>query len=162
MLQKKICLLGAFSVGKTSLIQRYVSSLFDDKYLTTVGVKIDKKIVELPDQKMMLMIWDLAGEDDYNSLKLSHLRGASGYILVVDGTRPKSLEVAIEIQKLAQGALGDVPFIIATNKADLQEQWMLSDEDINSLKALSTVVSTSAKNGDNVEALFTQLALGLS
>ena len=153
---------GAFSVGKTSLIQRYVSSLFDDKYLTTVGVKIDKKIVELPDQKMMLMIWDLAGEDDYNSLKLSHLRGASGYILVVDGTRPKSLEVAIEIQKLAQGALGDVPFIIATNKADLQEQWMLSDEDINSLKALSTVVSTSAKNGDNVEALFTQLALGLS
>ena len=162
MLQKKICLLGAFSVGKTSLIQRYVSSLFDDKYLTTVGVKIDKKIVELPDQKMMLMIWDLAGEDDYNSLKLSHLRGASGYILVVDGTMPKSLEVAIEIQKLAQGALGDVPFIIATNKADLQEQWMLSDEDINSLKALSTVVSTSAKNGDNVEALFTQLALGLS
>lgn len=162
MLQKKICLLGAFSVGKTSLIQRYVSSLFDDKYLTTVGVKIDKKIVELPDQNMMLMIWDLAGEDDYNSLKISHLRGASGYILVVDGTRPRSLEVAIEIQKLAQDALGDVPFIIATNKADLQEQWLLSDEDIESLKSLSTVVATSAKNGDNVESLFTQLALGMS
>jgi len=161
MLQKKICMLGAFSVGKTSLIQRFVSSLFDDKYLTTVGVKIDKKIVELPDKTMMLMIWDLAGEDDYNSLKLSHLRGASGYILVVDGTRPKSLEVAIEVHKRAQEALVDAHFIIALNKADLTDQWMLTDEDMESLKALGTVVLTSAKNGDNVESLFTQLAVGM-
>ena len=72
MLQKKICLLGAFSVGKTSLIQRFVSSLFDDKYLTTVGVKIDKKIVTVDQQEIMLMIWDLAGEDDYN-LSLIHI-----------------------------------------------------------------------------------------
>ena len=161
MLQKKICMLGAFSVGKTSLIQRFVSSLFDDKYLTTVGVKIDKKVVELPDKTMMLMIWDLAGEDDYNSLKLSHLRGASGYILVVDGTRPKSLEVAIEVHKRAQEALVDAHFIIALNKADLTDQWMLTDEDMESLKALGTVVLTSAKNGDNVESLFTQLAVGM-
>ncbi len=161
MLQKKICLLGAFSVGKTSLIQRYVSSLFDDKYLTTVGVKIDKKVVELADSEMMLMIWDLAGEDDYNSLKLSHLRGASGYILVVDGTRPKSFEVAIEIQKRAQEALGDAAFIIALNKADIQDQWMLNERDIDGLNALGTVVFTSAKNGDNVESLFTQLALSM-
>ena len=161
MLQKKICLLGAFSVGKTSLIQRYVSSLFDDKYLTTVGVKIDKKVVELADQKMMLMIWDLAGEDDYNSLKLNHLRGASGYILVVDGTRPKSLEVALEIHRLAQEALVDAAFLIAVNKADLQDQWMLTEQDIDGLKSLGTVVLTSAKSGDNVESLFTELAMGM-
>lgn len=61
VLQKKICMLGGFSVGKTSLVRRYVHSVFSDAYLTTVGVKIDKKIVTLPDRTVNLILWDLAG-----------------------------------------------------------------------------------------------------
>lgn len=158
MLQKKICLLGAFSVGKTSLIQRFVSSLFDDKYLTTVGVKIDKKILSCDDKELVLMIWDLAGEDDYNTVKMNHLRGAAGYILVVDGTRPKSLEVALAVHERAQETLGDVPVIVALNKADLADSWTLDSDGLADLEKNFTVFRTSAKLGDNVESLFAELA----
>ena len=87
MIQKKICLLGGFGVGKTSLVSRFVHSIFSDKYLTTVGVKIDKKRVDLGSQQVDLVIWDIYGEDDFQKVRMSYLRGASGYLLVADGTR---------------------------------------------------------------------------
>lgn len=161
MLQKKICLLGAFSVGKTSLIQRFVSSIFDDKYLTTVGVKIDKKIVTVGQQEIMLMIWDLAGEDDYNTLNKNHLRGAAGYILVMDGTRPKSLEVGLAVHDKVTEALGDVPVVVALNKADLTDDWILDAVELAKLEEKLPVLRTSAKTGDNVELLFSELAARL-
>lgn len=161
MLQKKICLLGAFSVGKTSLIQRFVSSIFDDKYLTTVGVKIDKKIVTVDQQEIMLMIWDLAGEDDYNTLNKNHLRGAAGYILVIDGTRPKSLEVGLAVHDKVREALGDVPVVVALNKADLIDEWILDADELAKLEEELPVLRTSAKTGDNVELLFSELAARL-
>ena len=86
-IQKKICMLGAFSVGKTSLVKRYVASVFSETYLTTVGVKIDKKTVDLAGRVVNLILWDLAGEDDIASLRMSYLRGSAGYVLVADGTR---------------------------------------------------------------------------
>ena len=80
--QRKICMLGGFSVGKTSLVKRYVQSIFSESYLTTVGVKIDKKTVTLVDREVHLILWDLAGEDDMSSLRMSYLRGSAGYVLV--------------------------------------------------------------------------------
>src|SRR5271155_1143033 len=97
-LQKKICMLGGFSVGKTSLVKRYVQSVFSETYLTTVGVKIDKKIVDLSGQTVNLILWDVAGEDDVSALRMSYLRGASGYVLVADGTRPATLDVALSLR----------------------------------------------------------------
>ncbi|MFK7863787.1 MAG: Rab family GTPase [Pseudohongiellaceae bacterium] len=161
MRQKKICLLGAFSVGKTSLIQRYVSSIFDEKYLTTVGVKIDKKNLIVGEQEVTLMIWDLAGEDDYNTLKTSHLRGAAGYVIVVDVTRPKTFEVALAVHEKAKEVLGDVPVIVALNKIDLEDQWAVSNEDIAALEENFTVLRTSAKTGQKVESIFNQLATAM-
>jgi small GTP-binding protein len=81
-LQKKICMIGAFSVGKTSLVKRYVQSVFSETYLTTVGVKIDKKTVDVSGRTVNLILWDVAGEDDIGSLRMSYLRGAAGYVLV--------------------------------------------------------------------------------
>lgn len=159
MIQKKICLLGAFSVGKTSLIQRYVNSLFDDKYLTTVGVKVDKKEMVVQGEDVKLMIWDLAGEDDYSSLQKSYLRGASGFILVIDGTRPGSLDTAMQISKTAKEALGDVPFVTALNKADLEEQWRLTESTLEELNQHYNPLKTSAKTGQNVEQLFQNLVM---
>ena len=66
MIQKKICMLGAFAVGKTSLVKQYVSGIFSEKYHTTVGVKIDKKMVEVDGQSMTLILWDLHGEDEFS------------------------------------------------------------------------------------------------
>ena len=85
MLQKKICMLGGFSVGKTSLVKRYVESVFSETYLTTVGVKIDKKTVNLDDRAVTLILWDVAGEDDISTVRMTYLRGCAGYVLVADG-----------------------------------------------------------------------------
>lgn len=159
MIQKKICLLGGFSVGKTSLIKRYVSSIFDEKYLTTVGVKIDKKVVAIDDRKVNLLIWDLAGEDDFCRLQMSYLRGASGYILVADPTRPHTLDKLFCLHKRAQKSIGNIPAIIALNKYDRIDEWILSDEHQAELSNLEQpIIQTSAKTGDKVQTLFVDLA----
>ena len=100
MIQKKVCMVGTSGVGKTSLVAKFVHSMFSDKYLTTVGVKIDKKTVTVDGNEVMLMIWDLAGDDDYQRLQTSYLRGTSGYLLVADGTRHVTLDQAIEIRSV--------------------------------------------------------------
>lgn len=97
MIQKKICLLGGHAVGKTSLVARYVKSIFSDKYHTTIGVKIDRKTLLLGERDVTLMIWDLAGEDEFREIEISYLRGASGYLIVVDGTRRSTLDTALSI-----------------------------------------------------------------
>jgi len=159
VIQKKICLLGAFSVGKTSLIKRYVDSIFEEKYLTTVGVKIDKKLVEIEHQKVMMMIWDLAGEDDFCKLQVSYLRGASGYVLVGDPTRPHTLDRLFCLHKKAQKNIGNIPAIIALNKHDLCNQWSLSEAHREELEELQQpILNTSAKTGNQVQSLFVDLA----
>lgn len=160
MLQKKICMLGAFAVGKTSLIMRYVDSIFSDKYHTSVGVKIDKKQLTVNEQDVTLMIWDLAGQDDLTRLRTSYLRGAAGYIVVADGTRPFSLETAINMHKEAREYTGDVPFIVALNKSDLQNdgKWQVDPEQLGILQSEGAeIVLTSAKNDENVEIIFETL-----
>lgn len=159
MLQKKICLLGAFSVGKTSLIRRYVDSLFNDKYLTTVGVKIDKKQVQINGTELSLMIWDVAGKDDFTSIRPAYLRGMAGCIIVVDGTRSHSCETALEIHNMVQDQVGPVPVIFALNKADLKTNWQVDPQQIHALyQTEHTVIETSAKLDQGVETVFTSLA----
>ena len=159
MIQKKICLLGAFAVGKTSLVMRYVNSIFGEKYHTTVGVKIDKKQLTSQGKDITLMIWDLAGQDDLTRLRTSYLRGVAGYVIVADGTRPFSLNTAINMHKEAREYTGDVPFIVAINKADLKdEQWQVEAEQLKALEDDgATIILTSAKTGDGVEEAFQTL-----
>src|ERR1700690_1631558 len=111
MLQKKVCLLGGFGVGKTSLVRRYVQSIFSDAYLTTVGVKIEKKMVNVGAADVALILWDIAGEDDIKSIRTSYLRGTAGYLLVVDVTRSETLDVAKSIQARVTAEIGKVPFL---------------------------------------------------
>lgn len=159
MLQKKICMLGAFSVGKTSLVRRYVESIFSDAYLTTVGVKIDKKTLTVDGRSLNLIVWDIAGEDEVSSIRMSYVRGAAGYLLVVDGTRPETLEVALSIQVRMASEVGTAPFILLLNKHDLKENWAISDQRLAEPDLAGWVVRpTSAKTGEGVEAAFEELA----
>jgi small GTP-binding protein len=159
VIQKKICLLGGFGVGKTSLVAQFVHSIFSDKYLTTIGVKIDKKSVAVDPDHVELVIWDIYGHDDFQKLRVSYLRGASGYLLVADGTRAATLETAVELQHLAQQTIGEVPFILALNKADLRDEWQITDKAIDELVGRGwRVLRTSAKTGDMVEGAFASLA----
>jgi len=159
MLQKKVCLLGGFGVGKTSLVQRYVQSIFSDKYLTTVGVKIEKKMVNVGAAEVALILWDIAGEDDVTGIRTSYLRGAAGYFLVVDVTRGETLEVSKSIQARVTSEIGSVPFLFLFNKTDLQEQWDIPAQSIEDLQdAGHVVLRTSAKTGEGVEEAFQTLA----
>ncbi len=159
VLQKKVCMLGAFATGKTSLVQRFVRSMFSEKYHTTVGVKIDKKQVEVDDAIVNMLLWDLAGEDDFQKIRTSYLRGASGFIFVVDGTRKDTLDRALAIRETAIDAVGDVPTVFALNKADLVEAWELDNDTLSELGELTgRVERTSAKTGDSVEPVFEWLA----
>jgi small GTP-binding protein len=163
MIQKKICMLGSFSVGKTSLVARFVSSVFSDKYLTTVGVKIDKKALLVDGTDVTLMLWDIYGEDDFQKLRMSYLRGAAGYLLVVDGTRRATLDVALQLEKTVREQVGALPFILCLNKADVRGQWEI-DLDLVAARARDdgwVVVETSARLGTGVEDAFTRLTARL-
>jgi small GTP-binding protein len=159
MLQKKVCMLGGFGVGKTSLVSRFVTSMFSDKYLTTVGVKIDKKTVPLGSEELTLMLWDIYGEDEFQSVRDSYLRGASGYLLVVDGTRSATLDTAAALQQRAESVVGRVPFLLLLNKADLDTEWQVDERALWKLAERGwPVVKTSAKTGAGVDDAFAKLA----
>jgi small GTP-binding protein len=159
MMQKKICMLGAFGVGKTSLVSRFVSSVFNDKYLTTVGVKVDKKVVSLDGYDVTLMLWDLYGQDEFQTIRTSYLRGTSGYLLVADGTRLQTLAMARTLHETAVEVVGNVPFVLVLNKADLEAQW---EVDARALVRMAEegwpIIRTSAKTGAGVEDAFLKLA----
>ncbi len=159
MIQKKICMVGAFGVGKTSLVARFVHSIFSEKYQTTIGVKIDKKQLTVDGGEVTLMLWDLAGEDAVTQVRATQLRGASGYILVADGLRASTLESAIHLQARVVTALGDVPFVCVVNKADMRDGWEISDAQCEVLVERGwNLCFASAKTGDQVEEVFVELA----
>lgn len=162
-LQKKVCVIGGFSVGKTSLVKRYVESIFSETYLTTVGVKIDKKSLELAGRTVSLILWDIAGEDDMSSLRMSYLRGAAGYILVADGTRPSTLEVALSLRRRVESDYGPLPFALLVNKNDLTDQWAVSEGELDQLRQDGWwAQSSSARTGEGVEDAFKDLATRLA
>jgi small GTP-binding protein len=162
MLKKKVCMLGSFGVGKTSLVMRSVKSLYDAKYHTTVGVKTDSKLMQCNGQDLTLLLWDMAGEETGAPVKLNQVRGAAGYFLVVDGLRKSTLDVALSIQQRVEQEIGRLPFLLLANKADERPQWEIEDSAWNDLRQRGwTVLETSAKTGANVEEAFAQLATSL-
>ena len=159
MLQKKICMVGAFATGKTSLVAQFVRSIFSEKYQTTVGVKIDKKTINIQDRDINLILWDLHGEDEFQKVRMSYLRGSSGYLLVVDGTRKNTLDKALDLQTRVEEAIGKVPLILVLNKSDMMDEWEINEQEIKQLGQNHwTVIKTSAKTGLGVEEVFQTLA----
>jgi hypothetical protein len=159
MIQKKVCMVGAFATGKTSLVARFVSSIYSEAYQTTVGVKIDKKSINLADREVNLLLWDVQGEDDFQKLRLSYLRGLSGYLLVVDGTRSATLEKAFALQEIIEETVGKLPFILILNKSDLLDEWEIDATATDELSKKGwIVIQGSAKTGLGVEEAFLTLA----
>ncbi len=158
MIQKKVCMLGATGVGKTSLVSRFVRSMYSDKYQTSVGVKVDKKTVTIGENPVTLLLWDIYGEDTFQSVRASYLRGAAGCLLVADGTRQLTLETARSLQKTAEEAAGRVPFVLALNKVDLIAEWQIDDKALWKIAEEGwSIVRTSALTGAGVEDAFLKL-----
>jgi small GTP-binding protein len=174
-ISKKIFLLGATGVGKTHLFIRYVHGIFDEEYMTTIGAKVEGRDVSVEGGTVRLLIWDLEGwEDPRQEYLESYIKGADGYLLVVDGTRPETLNVAKHIQEAAVKLLqestqtpdqeaqakrsDEVPFVAVLNKRDLVEAWRLCPDITGELSQAGwTVYETSAKTGENVIEAFQTL-----
>jgi small GTP-binding protein len=159
MIQKKVCMLGAFAVGKSSLVTRFTHNTFSEKYLTTIGVRVDKAILQIGEKAVHLILWDLAGEDDFHQVRTSYLRGASGCLLVVDGTRRATLETAWLLWQRTRDAIGPVPFVLLLNKADLAHEWEVEKDAVAELTTAGLeVIRTSAKTGQGVQEAHVTLA----
>jgi len=155
IIQKKVCMLGASRVGKTSLVRRFVESIFSDKYHQTVGVKIDRKVVAVGNDTVGLMLWDLQGEAEDQAFRPQYLRGAAGLLAVADGTNQATLEPALRLIETARTALGAVPHVLLLNKRDLEAEWALPKAEMARLQEGGhAVIMTSAKSGEGVEEAF--------
>ena len=160
IVQKKICLLGDFAVGKTSLVRRYVEDRFDDKYLSTIGVKISRKVLLRDTYQLNLIVWDLAGGEDYSKMGANYLRGAVGALIVCDLTRLETLTAYDTYSQQLLKVNPDAVFVYAGNKVDLEAERTVSDEMLQERKSdvYGPCLLTSAKTGQNVEEAFTLLA----
>ena len=152
-------MLGAFSVGKTSLVKQYVHSIFSDKYLSTVGVKISKKTTTVGSQEVTLVVWDMEGRDIFTDVNIGYLRGAMGFFVVADGTRSETLDTALELRALVLDKVGAIPNVLLVNKADMTDQWEITEDMLHQATVGgNTVFCTSAKTGQSVEEAFRYLA----
>jgi small GTP-binding protein len=162
MLQKKVCMLGSFSVGKTSLVRRFVESIFSEQYHTSIGVKVDKKVVRAKGQEVKLVLWDIHGEDVFQKVQISYLRGMSGYLLIADGTRRQTLEDALALANRVAETMGKIPAVLVLNKSDLTTQWEVEQDREARLAGDGwSIFRTSAKTGESVEQVFSQLTLAM-
>ena len=161
---RKVCLLGDFSVGKSSTVARYVRNTFSDAYLTTVGVRVDTKRIEMDaTQVLRLVIWDIAGSSKLDQLRLNYVSGSHGFVLVADGTRRDTLASALELWQQAGTVLQQkVPAILLLNKFDLADEWEISPEAVESLRSHLPVFCVSAKTGEGVEAAIESLGRSLA
>lgn len=158
----KICLLGMFGVGKTSLVRRFVEDQFSEKYLSTIGVKVSRKQVRHGGDNganIDLLIWDIASEDELQQVARSYFRGSHGAIAVYDVTRPGTLE---NLNDYCQSFLQIAPaarLVFAGNKSDLVERPQPKQSTIDALPKFREKLHfyTSAKSGENVENAFTLL-----
>jgi small GTP-binding protein len=155
----KIVLLGDPSVGKTSLVKRYVDNMFSNDYLMTIGSNILTKTVHIGDNRIKLCIWDLGGQPLFKEVRETYCKGANGAILVFDLTRQSTL---INLHGWAQTLwrlVGKVPLVFVGNKADLKNIREISIEQILDFAHFSDAkyFETSAKTGEGVDDTFIYL-----
>ncbi len=162
-LSKKICLLGDFAVGKSSLMRRFVYDRFDDKYLSTIGVKVSRKTIMVPRAsdvvELNMLIWDLAGSEEFTPIRASYLGGAAGAVIVCDLTRRETLNHLGSYLRDFYAVRPDAKVVLAANKWDLDDQHVFDAEDVAAAANEFGIpyFLTSAKDGDEVDVLFRAL-----
>jgi len=161
---KKICILGDPAVGKTSLVGRYVLQQFGEEYLSTIGARVCEKILEMDiggrPSTVELVIWDIAGQNQFTSVTPSFYRGAEGALIVCDPSRRETFRNLFrwDHQFRENAALPNVVLIF--NKSDISDRWEVAREEAEALAGELgyPFALASAKTGHNVEESFTLLA----
>lgn len=172
--EKKVCLLGDWGVGKTSLIRRFVFNAFDDRYLSTLGVKVSKKGFIIKDFKkkpflkvnLTLLIWDLVGQKGFQFLQAKTFKGTNGAFVVCDVTRTETIEAMDGWVSSLYAEAKPMSLIFLANKVDLTEDAIPVkvnghlEEIID--KYHGQFFPTSAKTGMNVEDAFQLMGRNLT
>jgi len=162
---KKVVILGDPAVGKTSLIKKYVQDVFDDRYLNTIGAKVMKKNLGVHNHEtgeivdLKLILWDIAGQESFATVKKAYYRGASGALVACDSTRRETMEHIHHWIENLFDVSGVVPLIIIVNKSDLEKEAAFTLDDVRKefQPYEAPVFATSAKTGFNVEMVFHEL-----
>ena len=159
MTQRKVCMLGSFAVGKTSLVQRYLRGVYTERPPATVGVKIDRAVVDIDAGAVSLIVWDIHGDDEFQRIHTSYLRGARGHMLVADATRPETFGATGKLREMADAVCPGAVFVLALNKSDAVEELGIPEGALRELEAGGLpVFRTSAKSGEGVADAFAALA----
>jgi small GTP-binding protein len=158
-ISKKVCLLGDFAVGKTSLVRQFVYNRFEEQYLSTIGVHVSRKTLSVPHPDgvvdLAILLWDIAGNNGFEKVRASYIRGAAGALLVCDLTRPETLGNLMTYVGLVRSVSPQARLVIAANKCDLSDQQLTVDQ----IQAMANGLDapfylTSAKTGTEVETIF--------
>jgi small GTP-binding protein len=167
-LLKKVCMLGDPAVGKTSLIRKYVLNQFDSRYVSTIGTEVSKKDIEVEfvdsehgkqNYNLTLAIWDIIGQKEYRTLISRFYKNANGALIVFDLTRDDTLSNIKEWTSSLFGAIGKVPVVFVGNKFDLVDKDNFDTDSLMevSMRYSAPWVTTSAKDGENVDSAFKKL-----
>lgn len=168
LLKLKICLVGESSVGKSSLIKRFVFDEFDGTYTATLGAKITKKEISMKTSEngellnIVLLVWDIMGQPGFRELlQESYFYGAHGIIGVCDTTREDTLLELNSWMNSVHSVTGPIPTVFLGNKCDLEEEREVGEIEIKSFASgykHSQTYLSSAKTGENVEFIFEELS----
>jgi small GTP-binding protein len=162
----KLAVLGDPAVGKTSLIDKYITDSFRENYQPTLGVNIVSKDIRIEDSnsKIRLLLWDIAGQDKYELTRQSFFQGCVGALLVYDMTRYSTFEqITLKwLEDFKKFSRPDGVYILIGNKSDLKDSIKVPFEEGEQLSQkieAAEFIETSAKYGENVERTFKNLVL---
>ncbi len=160
MSNKKICLVGAARVGKTSLVQRFTHGTFSYRFRPQPGVNIERREIDVDGQSVQLMLWDFQGQDEYSPTPASFVDAAAAIVYVVDGTRLDTLRRVERLKRDTEKLLGkSVPSLVLFNKSDLADRWQVTGDMITRFEAGGTItLLTSCKEGSGVDTAFNLIA----
>jgi small GTP-binding protein len=165
VLKLKVCLVGEFAVGKTSLVNRFVHNTFQGRYMATIGAKIQKVDLKVDQSRIIMTMWDIMGEKGFRELlREAYFEGANGLVAVCDLTRPGSLLDLEEWIAAVYRIAGRVPLVIVGNKSDLTEHAIVSEDEVEAFaqRHECEYFITSAKTGDHVGDAFQSIGRGMA
>ena len=159
----KILLIGSGGVGKTSLVNRFVSATFTKSYLHTIGMQPSQKYLKIQNINICLSIFDIAGDKSFQKLREMFYRGSKGALVTFDLTNKQSFNEAETWLMEAKNKVKDQLFILIGNKNDLDNRVVSKEEGMKMAKKLKCIdyIETSALTGDFVDEAFTMLGTKL-
>ncbi len=156
MIEKKICLVGSFGVGKTSLVQRFANDRFSATYQISGGVQIERKEIRVDGERVRMTLWDMGAAEQVERIPSGYLKGAAAILYVIDGTRQDTLETVLRIKRQAEVNSARTAFeFFLFNKSDLVDNWSIDVSMLGDIEyAGGITLLTSAKEGTGVKVAF--------